>query len=108
MSPRQKSEDSKRQRLELRINDDELECIHKIQKSLGLTKSGAILYALSVLEIAGINREFREFVIALMGLKNIKENKISFEDIDEYNFKFDKQIKQVQFNFENFIASYKK
>ena len=102
MSPRKKSENSKRQRMELRLNDTELECISKIQNSLGLSKSGAILYALNVLELASINRDFRELANALLILKNLKEHQSSYDDIEEYEQKFNKQIRQVKYFFENF------
>lgn len=108
MSPRKKSEDSKRQRMELRLNDTELECITKIQNSLGLSKSGAILYALNVLELASINRDFRELANALLSLKNLKEHQSSYDDIEEYEQKFNKQIRQVKYCFENFIETYTK
>lgn len=108
MSPRKKSENSKRQRMELRLNDTELECISKIQNSLGLSKSGAILYALNVLELASINRDFRELANALLILKNLKEHQSSYDDIEEYEQKFNKQIRQVKYFFENFIETYTK
>lgn len=108
MSPRKKSENSKRQRMELRLNDTELECISKIQNSLGLSKSGAILYALNVLELASINRDFRELANALLILKNLKEHQSSYDDIEEYEQEFNKQIRQVKYCFENFIETYTK
>ena len=108
MSPRKKSENSKRQRMELRLNDTELECISKIQNSLGLSKSGAILYALNVLELASINRDFRELANALLILKNLKEHQSSYDDIEGYEQKFNNQIRQVKYCFENFIETYTK
>lgn len=108
MSPRPKSEDSKRQRLELRLNDTELECISKIQESLGFSKSGAILYALNVLELASVNRDFKELANALLVLKNIRENQHNYDEAEEYELKLNKQIKQVRYNFENFIETYTK
>lgn len=108
MSPRPKSEDSKRQRLELRLNDAELECINRIQESLGLSKSGAILYSLNVLELASVNRDFRELANQLLVLKHIKENQYNYDDADEYDLKLNKQIKQVRYSFERFIETYTK
>lgn len=110
MSPahgRPPSENPKEHTFQMRLSDYDEEILEKCKKTYGLAKSATLLFGLQILDFASDNREFRQFIDALIIFKQIENRKWKM-DSDEYEYLVEKQKRQIRFNFEEFMKMYEK
>lgn len=92
---------------QMRLSENDKAVLEACRKTYGLSKSETFLFGLEILEFATKNSDFRQLMDAFVILKQIEDRKDKYE-AKEFQELISRQLRQIKFNFEEFMKTYQR